>query len=38
MDWNKRINLAIAYIEDNLKGKLDINNAAKKAYSSPYHF
>ncbi len=38
MDWNKRINAAIDYIESNLESKLDINAAAKTAYSSPFHF
>ncbi len=38
MNWNKRLNLAIAYIEDNLNGKLNINEAAKIACSSPFHF
>lgn len=38
MDWNKRINAAIDYIEINLESKLDINAAAKTACSSPFHF
>lgn len=38
MDWNKRINAAIDYIESNLESKFDINLAAKTACSSPFHF
>jgi len=38
MDWIKRMNLAIEYIEDNLDSELDINEAAKIASSSPFHF
>ena len=38
MDWIKRMNLAIEYIEDNLDSELNINEAAKIAFSSPFHF
>ncbi|MCT8137811.1 AraC family transcriptional regulator [Anaerobacillus sp. CMMVII] len=38
MDWLKRMNGAINYIEDNLTGSIDYNEAAKIAYCSKYHF
>lgn len=38
MDWSERINLAIEYIEKNLKGELNVDEAAKVACSSSYHF
>ncbi|MCW8998216.1 MAG: AraC family transcriptional regulator, partial [Kangiellaceae bacterium] len=38
MDWSKRMNLAIEYIEDNLDGDIAIEEVAKIAYSSKYHF
>ena len=33
MDWSDRMNAAISYIEDNLAGEIDFNEAAKKACS-----
>lgn len=38
MDWLKRINGAIDYIEDNLSGDIDYEEIAKLAYCSTYHF
>ncbi|TQV88242.1 AraC family transcriptional regulator [Aliikangiella coralliicola] len=38
MDWSKRMNLAIEFIEDNLDGEIAIDEVAKIAYSSKYHF
>ena len=38
MDWSARINLAIEYIEKNLNGEVNINEVAKRAFSSPFHF
>ena len=38
MDWSKRMNLAIEYIEDNLDGEIAIEEVAKIAYSSKFHF
>lgn len=38
MDVLNQFNRAIDYIEDNLDGQIDIEEAAKKAYSSPHHF
>ena len=38
MDWSERMNAAIAYIEENLAGEIDFNEAAKKAYCSTFHF
>lgn len=38
MDWSKKMNLAIDYIEENLNGELDLAKVARIACSSPYHF
>ena len=38
MEWSERMNAAIAYIEDNLAGEIDFNEAAKKACCSAFHF
>jgi AraC family transcriptional regulator len=38
MEWSDRMNAAIDYIEENLAGKIDFNEAAKKAYCSTFHF
>jgi len=38
MEWHDRMNAAIAYIEDNLTGKIDIWKAAQIAWCSEYHF
>lgn len=38
MDWLKRMNNAINYIEDNLEGKVDYEKAAREACSSVYSF
>ncbi len=38
MSWSTRMNLAIEYIEDNLKGELNIEAIAHAASSSKFHF
>lgn len=38
MDWLKRMNEAIEYIEENLDGRIDYQAVAQKACCSPYHF
>ncbi|MEW9700404.1 effector binding domain-containing protein [Paenibacillus sp. SI8] len=38
MDWLKRMNGALAYIEDNLTGEIDFNTVAGIACCSVYHF
>ena len=38
MDWLKRMNGAIKYIEENLTNEIDYNNVAKIACCSNYHF
>jgi AraC family transcriptional regulator len=38
MEWPERMNAAIDYIEDNLAGEIDFNEAAKRACCSPFHF
>lgn len=38
MDWLRRLNEAITYIEDNLGGTIDYAQAAQKACCSAYHF
>lgn len=38
MDWIKRMNDSIAYIEENLDGEIDYSKAAKFANCSAYHF
>jgi AraC family transcriptional regulator len=38
MEWSERMNAAIAYIEDNLAGEIDYDEAAKLACCSLFHF
>lgn len=38
MDWLKKMNGVISYIEDNLTGDIDYNKMAKIACCSTYHF
>ncbi len=38
MSWSQRMNLAIEYIEENLNAELDIDDVAKIACCSKYHF
>jgi AraC family transcriptional regulator len=38
MEWSERMNLAIDYIEKNLGGEIDINEVARIAHCSTYHF
>lgn len=38
VEWILRLNEAIDYIENNLEGNIDVNEAAKKAACSTYHF
>jgi AraC family transcriptional regulator len=38
MEWSERMNAAIAYIEDNLAGEIDIEEAARRACCSLFHF
>ena len=38
MDWSKRMNAAIDYIEENLAGEIDFSEAAKRACCSTFHF
>ena len=38
MEWPERMNAAIDYIEENLAGEIDFNEAAKRACCSTFHF
>ena len=38
MEWYKRMNDALSYMEDNLDGDISIEKAARLAFSSQYHF
>jgi len=38
MEWSDRMNAAISYIEDNLAGNIDYDEAANRAYCSTHHF
>lgn len=38
MDWSDRLNLAIEYIEKSLDDKISVNEAAKEARCSSFHF
>lgn len=38
MDWITGIQEAINYVEDNLTGEIDFEEAAKRVCSSPFHF
>jgi AraC family transcriptional regulator len=36
--WSERMNAAVDYIEENLAGEIDLNEAAKRACCSVFHF
>ena len=38
MEWIEQLNLAVRYIEEHLAGELDLDEAAKVACCSSYHF
>ncbi len=38
MEWLEWMRNSIAYLEEHLEGELDINEAARAAYSSKFHF
>ena len=38
MEWSDRMNAAVNYIEENLAGRIDFNEAANRALCSTYHF
>lgn len=38
MDWIQGIQRAIDYVEENITEEIDFEKAAKRAYSSPFHF
>ncbi len=38
MDWIQGIQRAIDYVEENITEEIDFEEAAKRAYSSPFHF
>ncbi len=38
MEWLERLNLTVSYIEENLAGTVDYDNAAKIACCSTFHF
>lgn len=38
MDWVQGIQRSIEYIEENITGEIDYEEAAKRAYSSKFHF
>ncbi len=38
MEWSERMNAAVDYIEENLAGEIDFNEAANRALCSTYHF
>ncbi len=38
MEWSDRMNEAVDYIEKNLAGEIDFNEAAKRACCSTFHF
>lgn len=38
MEWLERLNKSIDYIEKNLEGEIDFNQAAKIAYCSTFHY
>lgn len=38
MDWLERMNSAMSYIEENLANEIDLEEVAKLAYCSAYHF
>jgi len=38
MEWLERLNASINYIEENLEGEININQAAKIAFCSTFHF
>jgi len=36
MEWSERMNAAVDYIEDNLTGEIDFNEAANRAFCSSF--
>lgn len=38
MDWAERMNAAMKYIEDNLRGEIDYRELGRISFSSSYHF
>lgn len=38
MNWIQGIQRAIDYVESNISGQIDFEEAARQAYSSPFHF
>ncbi len=38
MEWSDRMNAAVDYIEENLAGEIDFDEAANRALCSTYHF
>jgi AraC family transcriptional regulator len=38
MNWMKRLNQALKYVEQNLTGRLDVQDIASIANTSPFHF
>ena len=38
MDWVERLNQSVSYIEDNLDGEIDYNQASQIACCSTYHY
>ena len=38
MNWIQGLQRAIDYVEANLAGEIDMEEAAKQAYASPFHF
>lgn len=38
MKWLSRLTNSLDYIEENIEGKIDIDEVAKISYSSPFHF
>ncbi len=38
MDWIKNLNRALSYIENNLTEDIVLEDVAKEAYSSKFHF
>lgn len=38
MEWIKRLNSAVNYIEENLTGTINLDEVAKIACCSTYHF
>ena len=38
MNWIQGIQRAIDYVEENITEEIDMEEVAKRAYSSPFHF